>query len=178
MNMVIIIVALLIGLVLVCYFTSPTSYKLKLNQVAPDFSLLDQDNKMRHLSDFKGHKVVVYFYPKADTPGCTKEACSIRDGYAAYKDNNIIVLGISYDLPKEQKAFQEKYHLPFILLSDNNKEAAKAYGAYQSFINILFPARKTFLINEQGRIVKIFDKVDVENHSSEILEAFGIKHNL
>jgi len=174
MYLIITIIALLAGLMLAYYFLNPLENKLKLDQVAPDFALLDQNNITRHLSDFKGHKVVVYFYPKADTPGCTKEACLIRDKYAVYKDNDIVVLGLSYDLPKDQKAFQEKYHLPFLLLSDSRKEVAKAYGAYQSIINALFPARKTFLINEQGRIVKIFDKVDVDKHSTEILEAFGI----
>jgi len=167
-------IVLLVGLLLGYCFLNPSLNKLAVNSPAPDFALLDQDNVMRHLSDFKGHKVVVYFYPKADTPGCTREACLIRDKYAVYKDNDIVVLGLSYDLPKDQKAFKEKYHLPFLLLSDSKKEVAKAYGAYQSFINALFPARKTFLVNEHGRIIKIFDKVDVEHHSTEILEAFGI----
>ena len=177
MQIIIGIIVLGLSLLALYYFlTFSPSSKLKLNQIAPDFALLDQDNQMRRLSDYAGRKVVVYFYPKADTPGCTKEACSIRDGYAAYKDNNIVVLGISYDSPKDQKAFQEKYHLPFLLLSDSTKKTAKAYGAYQSFINALFPARKTFLINEEGRTVKIFDKVDVDKHSIEILEAFGIKN--
>ncbi len=130
------------------------------------------------LEQFRGQKVVLYFYPKDDTPGCTKEACSFRDAYADYREKGIVVLGVSLDDEASHRAFAEKYQLPFTLLADTNHAVAEAYGVYgeqewqgKKFMGL---ARKTFLIDEQGILVKVFDKVNVEAHSQEVLAAFGL----
>ncbi|MBY0110066.1 MAG: peroxiredoxin [Candidatus Babeliaceae bacterium] len=146
----------------------------KINMPAPEFSLEDSDGSIIKLSDFKGKKVIVYFFPKTDTPGCTKEACSFRDSYDVYDKNNIIVIGISYDSPEMLKAFRQKYHLPFILLSDNEKKVARDYGAYKSLLNALFPARITALINEQGILTHLLDNVNVTTHAQDILELLSV----
>lgn len=147
---------------------------LKINSLAPNFSLPDTDGKVKSLYDFKGKKVVVYFFPKSDTPGCTKQACSFRDSTSIYSENNIIVLGISYDQPETLKKFKEKYKLPFILLSDSQKEVAKEYGAYKSILNHLYPERMTFLINEQGILTQLLENVNVTTHAQDILKLFNI----
>jgi peroxiredoxin Q/BCP len=144
-----------------------------LNKPAPDFTLLDDNNTARSLAEFKGKKIVLYFYPKDDTPGCTTEACSFRDNFAEYGKKNITVLGINYDTPESHKKFKAKYLLPFILLSDSTKEVAQKYGAYASILNILFPKRITFLIDEQGIIIHILDNVDVKNDAQKIIDIFS-----
>jgi len=141
---------------------------------APDFSLQDSEGVVRTLSEFKGKKVVLYFFPKSDTPGCTKEACAFRDSNSLYGDNNIAVIGISYDSPETLKAFKEKYKLPFILLSDNEKKVAHEYGAYKSILNILYPERITFLINEQGILTQLLDNVNVTTHAQDILKLLNV----
>lgn len=135
---------------------------------APDFALQDQDGKTQTLSEYKGQKVVVYFYPKDDTPGCTKEACSIRDDYGLFEEKGIKVFGVSYDDTQSHKRFAEKYDLPFSLLSDTDKSVSKAYGSYGMFV----PSRKTYLIDEEGVLRKIYEDVDVTSHGSEILADF------
>ncbi len=142
---------------------------LKIGAAAPDFSLFDQNGKEHKLSDYFGEKIVVYFYPKDDTPGCTKEACSIRDNFAQFKENNIIVFGISYDSPRSHKKFAEKYNLPFILLSDSAKSVASLYNSKGWFM----AKRNTFLIDEEGKIFKIYKKVDVSTHTESILDDFS-----
>jgi peroxiredoxin Q/BCP len=142
---------------------------LKIGAAAPDFSLFDQNGKEHKLSDYFGEKIVVYFYPKDDTPGCTKEACSIRDNFAQFKENNIIVFGISYDSPRSHKKFAEKYNLPFILLSDSAKSVASLYNSK----GWLMAKRNTFLIDEEGKIFKIYKKVDVSTHTESILDDFS-----
>jgi len=148
---------------------------LKVGDTAPDFKLKDDTGKWRTLSEFKGKQVVVYFYPKDDTPGCTKEACSFRDNYKGFEENGIIVLGISYDSPESHKEFKEKYNLPFILLSDEKKKVARAYGAYRGLTKALFPKRITFLINNEGKVMHIFEEVTVTEHANEVLAAFAGK---
>lgn len=143
--------------------------ELKVGDVAPDFSLLDQNKKEHKLSDYFGEKIVVYFYPKNDTPGCTKEACSIRDNFAIFEENNIIVFGISYDSPKSHKKFAEKYNLPFILLSDSAKSVAKLYNSNGFFM----AKRNTFLIDKDGKIFKIYKNVNVATHTENILNDFS-----
>ncbi len=145
---------------------------------APMFTLPDMHGNPVSLEQFRGHKVVLYFYPKDDTPGCTKEACSFRDAYAEYQAKGIVILGVSLDDEASHRTFAEKYQLPFTLLADTNHVVSEAYGVYgeqewqgKKFLGL---ARKTFLIDEQGVIVKIFDKVNVEAHSQEVLEAFGV----
>lgn len=141
---------------------------------APNFSLLDQNGVIRTLADYKGSWVLVYFYPKDDTPGCTKEACGFRDLAQEYKKNNVIILGISKDSVASHKKFAEKYHLSFPLLSDETKDVIKAYGAWgeKKFMGRVFDGikRVSFLINPDQMIQKEYLKVDVFNHSKEIVQ--------
>lgn len=150
---------------------------LKEGEAAPDFTVKNQDGDDVKLSDFLGQKVVLYFYPKDDTPGCTKEACGLRDNFSTFEKRGVKILGVSTDDEKSHRKFISKYDLPFTLLADTNHHVADAYGSYgeKSFMgkNYMGVLRKTFLIDEQGKIKRIFDKVKVENHADEILEAFG-----
>lgn len=139
-------------------------------QLAPDFSLLDDTGKLVKLSDFAGQNVVLYFYPKDFTPGCTQEACSLRDIAQVYREHNIVIMGVSYDGIKSHQDFKRKHNLSFALLSDLNREVAKAYGANTGIQNYFFPKRMTFLINTQGVIIKIFNQVDVTGQAQEILK--------
>ena len=142
-------------------------------QLAPDFTLFDQDGTPHTLSLYKGKKVVIYFYPKDDTPGCTKQACSIRDSYDDFTNQDIEVFGISYDNSKTHQQFIQKYKLPFNLLSDSDKLVSQLYGTKGAF----FPVRKTFLIDEYGKIVKIYDQVSVLDHGNDILRDFNTEKN-
>lgn len=146
---------------------------IKVGSVAPDFQLKDDAGTVHSLAEFRGKKVVLYFYPKDNTPGCTKEACSFRDGYKELQDAGIVIVGISFDSPESHKKFRDKYKLPFLLLCDEKKEMAKAYGATGGVLGSLMPKRYTYLINEEGRIVHIFEKVDVKNHAEDVLKAFS-----
>lgn len=146
----------------------------KINTPAPEFSLQDSEGIIKKLSDFKGKKVVVYFFPKSDTPGCTKEACAFRNLNSLYAENNIIVIGISYDSPQTLKTFKQKYNLPFILLSDNEKKVAREYGAYKSILNALYPARITALIDEQGILTHLLDNVNVTTQAQDILNLLNV----
>jgi peroxiredoxin Q/BCP len=130
---------------------------------APSFITKDQNNKVVSLIDFLGQYVVLYFYPKDDTAGCTKEACSIRDSYEVFK-KYAVVLGVSADSVESHKKFEEKYQLPFILLADTSKEIIKKYGADGPFTR-----RITYLIDPTGIIVKVYPKVDPSTHSEELL---------
>lgn len=147
---------------------------LKIGDKAPDFELQDQEGTTHRLSDYKG-KVVLYFYPKDDTPGCTTEACNFRDDFSEYKEKGITILGISADTFEKHSKFREKYNLPFTLLSDPEKETIKKYSAYgeKKFMGRIFLGimRMTYLI-EDGIIKKIYPKVDVKEHSKEILSIF------
>jgi peroxiredoxin Q/BCP len=147
---------------------------LKTGDKAPDFTLPSSDGSKVSLSDFKGKKVILYFYPKDDTPGCTKEACSFRDAIDAFKRKKAVVLGVSADDLKSHQKFIEKYSLPFPLLSDVEKKVISAYGVWKQkslygrkFMGI---ERRTFLIDEKGYIQYIFPKVRVEGHTGELLE--------
>tara|TARA_Y100000758_G_scaffold137766_1_gene97408 strand:+ start:1223 stop:1741 length:519 start_codon:yes stop_codon:yes gene_type:complete len=142
-------------------------------QLAPDFTLFDQDGTPHTLSLYKGKKVVIYFYPKDDTPGCTKQACSIRDSYDDFTNQDIEVFGISYDNSETHQQFIQKYKLPFNLLSDSDKSVSQLYGTKGAF----FPVRKTFLIDESGKIVKIYDQVSVLDHGNDILRDFNTEKN-
>ena len=145
--------------------------------IAPDFTARDQTGADVKLSDLRGRRVVLYFYPKDDTPGCTKQACSLRDGFSAFEEKNIKVLGVSMDDEKSHKKFVQKYELPFALLVDTDHAIADAYGSYgeKNFIgkNYRGVLRKTFLIDEAGKIVKVFNQVKVDEHANEVLQAFG-----
>jgi len=152
--------------------------KLQVNDFAPLFKLEDADGKSFSLEKFRGKRVVLYFYPKDDTPGCTKEACAFRDDYKDYTNNDIVIIGVSPDNEKSHKKFAEKYKLPFILLSDPEKEVLKSYDAWgeknlygKITIGLI---RKTFLIDQEGKIIKIYPRVRVNGHSEAILKEFGI----
>lgn len=149
---------------------------LKEGDKAPAFKARDADGNQVKLSDFRGQKVVLYFYPKDDTPGCTKEACSFRDSHSKLTRRGIKVLGISLDSEASHKKFAAKYDLPFTLLSDPERSVAEAYGTYgeKKFMGRTYMGlhRMTFLIDEKGRIKKIFNKVKPEGHADEVLEAF------
>ena len=128
------------------------------------------------MKELKGQKVVLYFYPKDDTPGCTKEACSFRDAWAKFKKRGIKVLGVSPDSEASHKKFETKYNLPFTLLADKDHAIADAYGVWgekkfmgRTYMGVL---RTTFLIDEKGKIKKVFEKVKPEDHANEVLEAF------
>jgi peroxiredoxin Q/BCP len=147
---------------------------IEIGQKAPDFSLRDQDGNSHKLSDYKGKPVVLYFYPKDDTPGCTKEACSFRDNFAQFRTVGIEILGVSIDDEKSHSKFQQKYNLPFTLLSDPDKKVVEKYGVWVEKINYGKKywgiARKTFLIDKDGKITYIFDKVKPDEHAQEVLE--------
>jgi peroxiredoxin Q/BCP len=138
---------------------------------APDFSLPDQQGRARRLSDFQGRWLVLYFYPKDDTPGCTREACRFRDDYPALRRLGVELLGVSVDSPESHMNFSIKYSLPFPLLADAKGKVARQYGALWSLGPIRFARRQTFLIDPLGRIARIFRKVDPDGHSREVLEA-------
>lgn len=146
--------------------------------IAPDFTAKDQDGNDVKLSDFRGQKVVLYFYPKDDTPGCTKEACSFRDANDIYAEKGIKVFGVSTDSEKKHQKFISKYSLPFTLLADTEKKLVNDYGVYaeKSLYGRKYMGvnRTTFLIDEDGKIVKIFKKVNVSEHAQEVLTAFGV----
>ena len=161
-------------LLLIIGITMAKSLELKIGDQAPDFTLLDQDNIEQTLSDYFGKKLVVYFYPKDDTPGCRKEACSIRDNISLFEENDIIVFGISYDSPSTHKKFAEKYNLPFTLLSDSTKSVAKLYNSN----GFIMAKRNTFLIDKDGKIYKIYKNVDVTTHTENILIDFSKLENL
>jgi peroxiredoxin Q/BCP len=148
----------------------------KEGSAAPPFTTTDADGRRVSLKDFRGRKVVLYFYPKDDTPGCTKEACSFRDAFSRFKKQGIEILGVSTDNEASHKRFTAKYKLPFTLLADKDHTIADAYGTYgqKKFMGrtYLGVKRTTFLIDEKGKIKKIFDKVKPEEHASEVLDAF------
>lgn len=143
---------------------------------APLFSLPDQDGKTRSLSEYRGSWVLLYFYPKDDTPGCTKEACSFRDAQSIYKEKGIQVIGVSKDSVASHRKFADKYHLAFPLLSDETKTALTAYNAWgeKKFLGktITGTLRKSFLIGPDGEIRKEYSKVNVLSHAEEILRDF------
>lgn len=143
---------------------------LTIGDPAPDFTSTDQNIK---LSDYRGKKVVLYFYPKDDTPGCTAQACSLRDNYASLKAAGYEVLGVSVDDQKAHKKFISKYDLPFTLVSDTDKQVVEAYDVWKEKSmygrNFMGTVRTTFLIDENGIITDIIGKVDTKNHAEQIL---------
>ena len=150
---------------------------IKEGTTAPAFKTTDANGDTVSLKDLRGQKVVLYFYPKDDTPGCTKEACSFRDAFATFKKRGIAVFGVSPDSEASHKKFETKYKLPFTLLADTDRSIAESYGVWgekkfmgRKYMGVL---RTTFLIDEKGKIKKIFEKVKPEDHASEVLEAFA-----
>jgi peroxiredoxin Q/BCP len=150
---------------------------VKEGATAPAFKTTNENGETVSLKDLRGQKVVLYFYPKDDTPGCTKEACSFRDAFAKFKKRDIKIFGISPDSEKSHQKFITKYKLPFTLLADAEHSIADAYGVWgekkfmgRTYMGIL---RTTFLIDEKGKIKKVFEKVKPEDHADEVLEAFA-----
>ena len=144
---------------------------------APEFELLDDTNVIRKLSDYRGRKVVLYFYPEDDTPGCTKEACNFRDDYSAYEKANVVILGVSPDSVESHVKFKKKFQLQFPLLADEGHKVCGAYGVWgpkkylgKSYEGVL---RTTFLIGGNGNIIKVFENVRPADHSAELLSELG-----
>lgn len=144
------------------------------NQPAPTFSLQDQAGTTHKLEDYQGSWVVLYFYPKDDTPGCTTQACDIRDQWSTFKQKGITVLGVSPDTVESHAKFAEKYDLPFTILADPDKEVAKKYGAWQEkkmFGKIGFGIqRSTVLIDPEGRVAKVYKRVQAKKHADKVLK--------
>lgn len=146
---------------------------LEIGTIAPNFTLMDKDGRAVSLSDFAGKKVVLYFYPKDNTPGCTRQACAFAGAYAAFQDLNAVVIGISKDSAASHQKFAEKHSLPFVLLSDPERQAIEAYGVWQEkklygkvSMGVL---RATYIISEDGRIEKVMPKVKPDTNAGEIL---------
>lgn len=150
---------------------------LKEGTSAPDFTLNDKEGNSVRLSDFRGKKVVLYFYPKDNTPGCTKQACAFRDAYDGFKADDIVVIGISKDSSQSHQRFADKYELPFLLLSDPELTAIKAYDVWKEKKlygkTSLGVMRSTFVIDEKGIIIKVFEKAKPDTNAYEILEFLG-----
>ena len=146
---------------------------LEVGQIAPDFEIEDQDGQLISLSQFKGKKVVLYFYPKDSTPGCTAQACNLRDNYETLLAQNFVVLGISTDTEKRHQNFIKKHELPFPLLADTEKQVHELYDTWQlkKFMGKEFmgTVRTTFIIDEAGKIADIIKKVKTKEHSAQIL---------
>ena len=146
---------------------------LKIGDTAPDFALPDADGSIVSLKDFRGKKVVLYFYPKDNTPGCTRQACAFAENYAAFNSRNIAVIGISKDSVASHRKFADKYNLPFILLADSELAAIQAYGVWQEkklYGKVsMGVVRTTFIIDENGNIAKVMPKVKPDTNAAEIL---------
>ena len=148
---------------------------LMVGAIAPDFKLQDETGTFHSLSEFRGSPVVLYFYPKDDTSGCTTEACNFRDGYGEYQRAGIVILGVSPDTVKSHSIFKQKYHLPFILLADDEHKVCELYQVWgqkksmgREYDGVF---RTTFVISTDGKIVKVFENVKPEGHSDEVLAA-------
>jgi peroxiredoxin Q/BCP len=146
-----------------------------IDKPAPDFEALDDTGQPIKLVDFRGQEIVLYFYPRADTPGCTKEACAFRDDYSAYDKADVVILGVSPDTVQKQAKFKEKWDLPFPLIADEDHSIAEAYGVWgpKKFMGREYEGvhRTTFIIDKDGKIKQIFENVKPAEHSQEILAA-------
>ncbi|MFT3793126.1 thioredoxin-dependent thiol peroxidase [Flavobacterium sp.] len=147
---------------------------LKPGDKAPNFKALDQDGKLHQLSDYKGKKLVVFFYPAADTPSCTNEACNLRDNYQTFQAQGYELLGVSADTQKKQAKFITKYNLPFPLLADEDKSVINAFGVWgpKKFMGREYDGihRTTFVINEKGILEEVIEKVKTKEHAAQILK--------
>ncbi len=149
----------------------------KVGEVAPDFEAENDLGETVRLSDLRGKRIILYFYPKADTPGCTTEACNFRDDYSAYQKKDVIILGVSPDTVKKQANFKGKYELPFTLIADIDHKIAEKYGVWglKKFMGREYEGvfRTTFIIDEEGKISHVFEGVKPADHSGEVLAALG-----
>lgn len=148
---------------------------LQVGEKVPDFSVSDDKGNIHQLSDYKGQKLVVFFYPKANTPGCTAEACDLRDHYKELQDAGYALLGVSADSEKKQQNFSEKYNFPFPLLADEDKQVINAFGVWgpKKFMGREYDGihRMTFIIDENGVVERVIEKVKTKAHAAQILEA-------
>ena len=146
---------------------------LKVGDKVPDFTVNNQDGKPISLKDYKGKKLIVFFYPKASTPGCTAEACNLRDNYKELQDQGFELLGVSADSEKRQTNFRNKYEFPFPLLADEDKVVINAFGVWgeKKFMGRIYDGihRKTFLVDENGIVERVIDKVKTKDHAAQIL---------
>jgi peroxiredoxin Q/BCP len=152
--------------------------EIEKNKFAPDFELSDETGRIHKLSDYKGKPVVLYFYPKDDTSGCTTEACEFRDDYQVYDEADAVIFGVSPDTEKSHDKFKKKYELPFTLLADEGHKVCELYGVWakknmygREYFGV---KRTTFLIDKSGKFKEIFENVKPKGHSKQILEALGI----
>lgn len=147
---------------------------LKKGDAVPSFTAKDEQGNTVSLSDYKGKKLIVFFYPRANTPGCTAEACNLRDHYKELKDQGYELLGVSADSPKKQQNFKEKYDFPFPLLADEERTVIEAFGVWgpKKFMGREFDGihRKTFLVDEKGKVAHVIDKVKTKDHAAQLLE--------
>ena len=143
--------------------------EINTGQVAPNFNLQDQNGEWHTLDNYKGKWVVLFFYPKEQTPGCTTEACNFRDNIFEFEKLNAQILGVSVDDVESHQAFSEKYSLPYPILADVNKECATEYGVFGKFMMMTIAKRQSFLINPEGSIVKHYKKVDPDTHTKEVI---------
>lgn len=151
---------------------------LKRGDVAPDFEFKRPDGRMEKLSDLKGKRIILYFYPKDDTPGCTAQACNLRDEYSVFQKAGIEVIGVSADTDQKHDKFREKYSLPFPLVADVNREVIDAFGVWgeKKFMGKVYDGihRITFVIDEKGKIMHVIDKVKTKAHAEQIKELLNL----
>ena len=154
---------------------------LEINSIAPDFTLQDKDGNDVRLSDFAGKRVVLYFYPRDNTPGCSRQACAFAAAYDGFRELDAVVIGVSKDSVASHQRFAEKYNLPFILLSDPELQAIQAYGVWQEKKNYgkvsMGVVRTTYVIDPEGRIERVFPKVKPDTNAAEILEYLNARQN-
>lgn len=153
--------------------------KLKVGQVAPDFEFTSTNGERKLLSDLRGNKIILYFYPKDNTPGCTAEACSLRDAYDEFQHSGVQVVGVSADSEKKHDNFRDKYQLPFPLVADTDHEVIKKYDVWgeKKFMGKVYDGiiRTTFIIDENGKVQHIIDKVKTKTHAEQINEILNDK---
>jgi peroxiredoxin Q/BCP len=168
----------MVGWTLATLSSSPLAADLKPGDVAPAFELLDQHSETHRLADYRGQWLVLYFYPKDDTPGCTTEACEFRDDVGILKRMGVALLGVSTDDVKSHREFAQKYHLPFSLLSDARGDVARQYGSLTSLGPLKFAKRHTFVIDPDGRIARIYRDVSPKRHTDEVIADLEKLHKL
>ena len=167
---ILLLILAIVALVFLISKQSEAANTPKPGDTAPEFRLVDQNGTIRSLSDFSGQWVVLYFYPKDDTPGCTKEACSFRDDLTTLEKLGAKVVGVSVDDSDSHSKFASKYHLPFPLLADADGKVAESYGALTNLLLLKIAKRYTFLIDPKGKIAKVYLSVDTSRHSQEIVD--------
>lgn len=167
---ILLLILAIVALVFLISKQSEAANTPKPGDTAPDFRLVDQNGTIRSLSDFSGQWVVLYFYPKDDTPGCTKEACSFRDDLTTLEKLGAKVVGVSVDDSDSHSKFASKYHLPFPLLADADGKVAESYGALTNLLLLKIAKRYTFLIDPKGKVAKVYLSVDTSRHSQEIVD--------